>query len=294
MLDVGGRQGRPRSRGGRRRGARSGRPGHRGAARPLRRAAVGRHVAGGGAVEALPRRRGRRQRHQRVRRPATTCPRPPRPAPRWWPPTSGSAHASPIPSPHYDDVVAEVCAFLADRAAQAEAAGIPRERIMVDAGLDLGKTEAQSLELLRRSDRLAALGYPRLPVGVEQALPRPPARHRRHRPTRGDPRCARPRRRPRVPHPAGPRRPGRPTGERRDGRHPRGAGDRERLRRPRPGVPAHGRPTTCCAARRCPELVGRAGRRRRPRLCGRRVRPATTTTSAAAVDAAQTPPFLTR
>ena len=31
---------------------------------------------------------------------------------------------------------------------------------MVDAGLDLGKTEPMSLELLRASDRLAALGYP--------------------------------------------------------------------------------------------------------------------------------------
>ena len=42
---------------------------------------------------------------------------------------------------------------------------------MVDAGLDLGKTEPQSLELLRASDRLAALGYPRVPVGLEQAVP---------------------------------------------------------------------------------------------------------------------------
>lgn len=66
----------------------------------------------------------------------------------------------PDPDPHYDDVVTEVCQFLADRAARAEAAGIPAQRIMVDAGLDLGKTEVQSLELLRRSDRLAALGYP--------------------------------------------------------------------------------------------------------------------------------------
>ena len=40
------------------------------------------------------------------------------------------------------------------------AAGIPAERIMVDAGLDLGKTPAQSLELLRATDRLGALGYP--------------------------------------------------------------------------------------------------------------------------------------
>jgi len=31
---------------------------------------------------------------------------------------------------------------------------------MVDAGLDLGKTPQQSLELLRASDRLAELGYP--------------------------------------------------------------------------------------------------------------------------------------
>ncbi len=66
----------------------------------------------------------------------------------------------PDPDPVYDDVVADVCAFLADRAAQAEAAGIPAERIMVDAGLDLGKSEPQSLVLLRHSDRLAALGYP--------------------------------------------------------------------------------------------------------------------------------------
>lgn len=66
----------------------------------------------------------------------------------------------PDPTPVYDDVLVEVRAFLADRAEQALAAGIPRQRIMVDDGLDLGKTEPQSLELLRTSDRLAALGYP--------------------------------------------------------------------------------------------------------------------------------------
>ena len=68
----------------------------------------------------------------------------------------------PDPEPHYDDVVAAVCEFLADRARRAESAGIPPERIVVDAGLDLGKTWEQSLELLRRSDALAALGYPLL------------------------------------------------------------------------------------------------------------------------------------
>jgi len=66
----------------------------------------------------------------------------------------------PDPNPAYDDVVGTVCEFLAERGAQAQAAGIPRERIMVDAGLDLGKTEPQSLTLLRASDRLADLGYP--------------------------------------------------------------------------------------------------------------------------------------
>jgi dihydropteroate synthase len=66
----------------------------------------------------------------------------------------------PDPDPRYDDVVATVRDFLAERAARAEAAGIPPERIMVDAGLDLGKSEPQSLELLRASGELAALGYP--------------------------------------------------------------------------------------------------------------------------------------
>ena len=66
----------------------------------------------------------------------------------------------PDPTPEYDDLLQAVDDFLLDRASRAEAAGIPRERIMVDAGLDLGKTEPQSLELLRASDRLVALGYP--------------------------------------------------------------------------------------------------------------------------------------
>ena len=68
----------------------------------------------------------------------------------------------PDPEPRYGDVVAAVCEFLADRARRAEAAGVPAERIVVDAGLDLGKTWQQSLELLRRSAALAALGYPLL------------------------------------------------------------------------------------------------------------------------------------
>jgi dihydropteroate synthase len=65
----------------------------------------------------------------------------------------------PDPEPVYDDVVEEVRSFLADRGARAEEAGIPRERIMIDAGLDLGKSEPQSLVLLRAHARLADLGY---------------------------------------------------------------------------------------------------------------------------------------
>lgn len=64
------------------------------------------------------------------------------------------------PNPVYADLVADVCAYLAERAERAVAAGIAPERVMVDAGLDLGKTEAQSLQLLHRSDALAELGHP--------------------------------------------------------------------------------------------------------------------------------------
>lgn len=68
----------------------------------------------------------------------------------------------PDPEPVYEDVVAEVASFLRDRAERAEAAGIPRERIVVDAGCDLGKTWQQSVVLLRESDVLAAMGWPLL------------------------------------------------------------------------------------------------------------------------------------
>jgi dihydropteroate synthase len=66
------------------------------------------------------------------------------------------------PDPQYADVVATVEEFLEDRAARALQAGIPADRIIVDAGLDLGKTAEQSLALLRASSRLAACGYPLL------------------------------------------------------------------------------------------------------------------------------------
>ena len=68
----------------------------------------------------------------------------------------------PDPEPVYDDVVGAVRAFLVERATRARAAGLSADRIILDAGLDLGKTAEQSLTLLRASDQLAALGYPLL------------------------------------------------------------------------------------------------------------------------------------
>jgi len=68
----------------------------------------------------------------------------------------------PDPDPHYDDVVATVRAFLVERAERARDAGIPADKIVIDAGLDLGKSAAQSLDLLRASGELAALGFPLL------------------------------------------------------------------------------------------------------------------------------------
>jgi dihydropteroate synthase len=66
------------------------------------------------------------------------------------------------PDPRYPDVLLAVEDFLVDRAHRALDAGISAERIIVDAGLDLGKTAAQSIELLRGSQSLASLGFPLL------------------------------------------------------------------------------------------------------------------------------------
>ncbi|HUR77336.1 MAG TPA: dihydropteroate synthase [Acidimicrobiales bacterium] len=66
------------------------------------------------------------------------------------------------PDPVYGDVVGDVGAFLVERAQRALKAGVAPDRIVLDAGLDLGKTWQQSLVLLRESPALAALGYPLL------------------------------------------------------------------------------------------------------------------------------------
>jgi dihydropteroate synthase len=68
----------------------------------------------------------------------------------------------PDPEPQYDDLLADVTAFLLERAARAEAAGLGPDQIALDAGLDLGKTPAQSAVLLRESAALASHGYPLL------------------------------------------------------------------------------------------------------------------------------------
>lgn len=64
--------------------------------------------------------------------------------------------------PQYGDVVADVAAFLSERAGAAIAAGIPAERILLDPGHDLNKNTLHSLELTRRFAQIAALGYPAL------------------------------------------------------------------------------------------------------------------------------------
>jgi dihydropteroate synthase len=69
--------------------------------------------------------------------------------------------------PAYGDVVAEVREFLAARLAACVAAGIPRERLLVDPGFGFGKTLAHNLALLRGLPRLAALGVPVL-VGLSR------------------------------------------------------------------------------------------------------------------------------
>lgn len=62
--------------------------------------------------------------------------------------------------PHYQDVGAEVSAFLAARAEAARSAGIAPERICLDPGFGFGKTVAHNLLLLRAMPALAAHGYP--------------------------------------------------------------------------------------------------------------------------------------
>jgi dihydropteroate synthase len=62
----------------------------------------------------------------------------------------------------YEDVVADVVAFLSERMAAARAAGVAEEQIVLDPGPDFAKTPAQTVAVLRRLDALRALGRPLL------------------------------------------------------------------------------------------------------------------------------------
>jgi len=62
--------------------------------------------------------------------------------------------------PRYGDVVAEVRAYLASRAAALEAAGVRRDRIVLDPGFGFGKTLSHNAALLAGLGRLASLGLP--------------------------------------------------------------------------------------------------------------------------------------
>ncbi|MFC5570640.1 dihydropteroate synthase [Lysobacter yangpyeongensis] len=63
-------------------------------------------------------------------------------------------------APHYDDVVAEVHRFLAERIFAAEMAGIAKKQLLVDPGFGFGKNREHNLVLLAQLERLAELGVP--------------------------------------------------------------------------------------------------------------------------------------
>jgi dihydropteroate synthase len=66
------------------------------------------------------------------------------------------------PSPKYDDVIGEVRTFLETRVEAALGRGVQAGQIIVDPGHDLNKNTHHSLELTRRLDEIAAIGYPLL------------------------------------------------------------------------------------------------------------------------------------
>jgi dihydropteroate synthase len=62
--------------------------------------------------------------------------------------------------PGYDDVVADILAFLRERIALAAERGVEEERIVIDPGPDFAKTPAETVEALRGLPALAELGRP--------------------------------------------------------------------------------------------------------------------------------------
>ncbi len=70
-------------------------------------------------------------------------------------------------NPHYQNVVVEVCDFLAQRMAACAEVGIPAERVVLDPGFGFAKTLAHNLSLFKHLDELHVLGRPLL-VGVSR------------------------------------------------------------------------------------------------------------------------------
>jgi dihydropteroate synthase len=70
-------------------------------------------------------------------------------------------------NPHYDDVIAEVRSFLAERVAFAESHGLKKSQIAVDPGIGFGKTVAHNLQMLARLGEFGLLGCPLL-VGTSR------------------------------------------------------------------------------------------------------------------------------
>ena len=64
--------------------------------------------------------------------------------------------------PHYEDVVAEVHDFLLERARAAEAAGGPKEHIILDPGLGFGKNSGHNLSIIKNFARVMPRGYRKL------------------------------------------------------------------------------------------------------------------------------------
>ena len=62
--------------------------------------------------------------------------------------------------PQYEEVVAEVLAFLRSRAEASIAGGVRADRIVVDPGFGFGKSAGHNLELLRRIEEFRSLGFP--------------------------------------------------------------------------------------------------------------------------------------
>lgn len=63
-------------------------------------------------------------------------------------------------APHYDDVVAEVKAFLQERISVCEAKGIAKKHLVVDPGFGFGKTLEHNLSLLKQLDQFSTLACP--------------------------------------------------------------------------------------------------------------------------------------